>query len=260
MEPESFEEQAVNEEAVEAKNFFARLGCVYSSPREAFTEIGRAPRLILPIIAILLLGAFSGWYVSQKVDMSEVMRAQMERLVKRGMMTEGQMTMALAERNTPSTGRAAAMIAGGGIAYLVYCLIFAGYGKFFSMMKGAKNSYKNLFTVSLYALLAVSIVSTVLTVIILQLKGQGRIVVADPNNIVASNLGTWIESAVGTDVLPVFIMKLLRAVDIFNIWIIALMSIGFSAVSNKLKTASAALWLVGAYVIIHIIGAAIAPR
>jgi hypothetical protein len=49
-------------------------------------------------------------------------------------------------------------------------------------------------------------------------------------------------------------MKLLEYVDVFAIWTIALLSIGYSAVSRKLKTSTAAIWLVGAYAIIAIIG------
>ena len=261
MEPETSGEP-VQEEAAAAKNFFARLGGVYSSPREAFMEIGRAPRLVVPLIALLLISAFSGWYLLRKIDMSAARQAQMERLVRSGRITETQMKQMLEDGNAASadgTGASMAVmgIVGGSAASLMFCLLIAGYGSLFSKMTGAKNGFKNLLEVSIYAMLAVSIVSTVLTVIILQLKGQGRIAVTDTNTIISSSLGTWITSVDGEDVLPAFVLKLSHAVDIFNIWIIALLSIGFSAVSYKLKTASAALWLGGAYVVLYTINAAI---
>ena len=252
MEPETFGEPA-QEETVRARNFIARLGGVYSSPWEAFTEIGSAPRLVIPIIAILIVSAFGGWYVMQKIDTRAVMQAAMEQAVRQGRMTEEQMNQQMA-MSAAAAGPVTAV--GAGVYVVIICLAVAGYGKLFSMIAGAENSYKSLFEVSIYAMLAVSVVSTILTVIILQIKGQGRI--TDIDSIVASSLGSWIEIAAGADVLPKFIMRLAIAVDIFNIWTIALLSIGFSAVSKKLKTSVAAIWLGGAYIIFSIINAAAA--
>jgi len=253
MEPETFDDH-VEEESVEAKSFFTRLGGVFFSPGEAFTEIGRAPRLVIPIIALLLLSAFSGWYLAQKIDTQAASRAALEQAVKQGRITEDQMNQQMA---MASRAAGPILIAGSVFSVLIVCLVIAGYGKLFSAIKGAENSYKSLLTVTFYAMLAVSIVSTVLIIIILQIRGRQYMGAADVNTIVASNLGSWIESAVGTNAMPKFIMRLANAVDIFNIWIIALLSIGFSAISKKLKTATAAIWLGGAYAIISIITAAI---
>ena len=253
MEPETLGE-TVQQEAVKAKNFFARLGGVFFSPREAFTEIGHAPRMIIPIIALFLISVFGGWYAMQKIDMQATMRTQLEQAVKQGRITEEQMNQQIAIVGA-AAGPVTAVVSG--VIVLILCLVIAGYGKLFSMMAGAENSYKNLFEVSSYAMLVVAIVSSVLMVLILQIKGQARIEATDLNSVVASNLGSWIESALGVDALPKFIMGLAKAVDIFNIWRIALLSIGFSAVSKKLKTASAAVWLTGAYLVFSVINAAI---
>jgi len=254
MAPETFGEP-VQEETVRAKNFFARLGGVFSSPREAFTEIGRAPRLVIPIIALILISAFGGWYLAQKIDTQTAARTALDQAVRQGRITVEQMDRQLA---MTSVTAGPVIAVAGSITALILCLVIAGYGKLFSMGAGAENSFKNLLAVSVYAMLAVSVVSTVLAIIILQLKGgEGRIEIADAGSIVASNLGSWIESAFGADALPKFILNLAKAVDIFNIWIIALLSIGYSAVSKKLKTSAAAVWLCGAYVICYMINAAI---
>ena len=251
MEPETFDETV--QEEVRAKNFFSRLGGVFFSPREAFTEIGQAPRLVIPIIALFLVSAFGGFYAAQKIDTRAATRTQLEQAVKQGRITEEQMNQQTA---IAAAAAGPVLAVAGGVFAIILCLVIAGYGKLFSMMAGRENSYKNLLEVSIYAMLAVSVVSTVLMVIILQIKGQARIGAADLNSVVASSLGSWIESAAGADAFPKFIMALAKAVDIFNIWIIALLSIGFSAVSRKLKTASAAMWLTGAYIIFSIISAA----
>jgi len=253
MEPETFGEP-VQEEAVKAKNFFSRLGGVFFSPREAFTEIGSAPRLVIPIIALFLISALGGWYMVQKIDTRAATRTQLEQAVKQGRITEEQMNQQMA---MAAVAAGPVVSVAGGVSALVLCLVIAGYGKLFSMITGRENSYKSLLEVSIYAMLAVSVVSTVLIIIILQIKGSARIELTDINDIVASNLRSWIESAFGADILPRFIMRLAAAADIFNIWIIALLSIGFSAVSKKLKTSTAAMWLGGAYVIFSVINAAV---
>jgi len=253
MEPETFS-KSDQEETVKAKNFFTRFGDVFFSPREAFTEIGRAPRLVIPIIVLFLINAFSGWYLAQKIDTRAATRTALEQAVKQGRITEEQANQQLA---MVAAAAGPVLAVTGGVSVLIICLIIAGYGKLFSMLAGAENSYKSLFEVSLYAMLVTSVVSTVLLIIILQIRGRGYVGAADLNSVIASNLGSWIESAGGADVLPKFIMRLAAAVNIFNIWLIALLSIGFSAVSRKLKTSTAAMWLGGAYAIFSIISAAI---
>ena len=253
MEPENFNE-SVQEEVVKANNFFTRLGGVYFSPREAFTEIGLAPRLAIPIITVFLISAFGGWFIAQKIDMATATRQALEQAVKQGQITEEQMNQRAAMISAAS-GPIIALSSSFGA--LLLCLVIAGYGKLFSMISGIKNSFKSLLVVSLYAVLAVSVVSTVLTIIILQIKGEINIEAADANSIVASNLRSWIVSITEADILPQFIMRLAGVVDIFNIWIIALLSIGFSAVSKKLKTSAAAMWLSVPYFIFYLINATI---
>jgi hypothetical protein len=52
-------------------------------------------------------------------------------------------------------------------------------------------------------------------------------------------------------------MSLANGIDIFVIWMIALLAIGYAMVSRKLKTATAAVWLAGAYFVLIVIGAAL---
>ncbi|MDR0311604.1 MAG: hypothetical protein LBJ21_08455, partial [Acidobacteriota bacterium] len=82
MEQETLGEP-VREESVKAKNFFSRLGGVFFSPREAFTEIGRAPRILIPVIAIIMVGALSTWYITVKIAPSVIIKEQLGGLYER---------------------------------------------------------------------------------------------------------------------------------------------------------------------------------
>ena len=245
-------QESMLEETPKPKNFFSRLEGVYFSPKTAFEEIGRSPSVLIPIIVLIVVSMLSGYYLSTKLDIRSAAIAQMEQRVQQGEITQEQMDQQLA---IASKFTGVVLIVGSGISSLVGCLIIAGFIKLFSIFIGAENQYKGLFAVSLYVMLAVSIVSTALMVVILYFKQPGEVNAASISSVVASNLGAVLESILGENALPKFVMALARGIDVFYIWIIALLSIGSSAVSKKLKTSTAATWLVGAYAIILVIGA-----
>ena len=95
-------------------------------------------------------------------------------------------------------------------------MIIAGFIKLVSTFIGAENRYKGLFAVCLYAMIAVSIVSTILMVVILYFKQPGEMTATSISSVVASNLGALLESILGENALPKFVMALAKAL-IFSI-------------------------------------------
>ena len=89
---------------------------------------------------------------------------------------------------------------------------------------GIENGFKKLFSVSLYTFLAVGIISSILFIVVLFLKSPDEI---DIQNMVGSNLAALLTMLFGKDGLPKFVMKLARWVDIFALWMVALLSIGY---------------------------------
>jgi hypothetical protein len=180
--------------------------------------------------------------------------AQFEMMVQQGAMTKEQM-----EQRLPMALKAAGiqLIAMTTLASIFGTLIVAGYAKLFSLMTAAENQFKPLLSVTTYGMLAVSIVQYALMILILQLKGPGEVGLTQINSVIASNLGSILSSFFGDDVLPKFFMSLANGIDIFVIWMIALLAIGYAMVSRKLKTATAAVWLAGAYFVLIVIGAAL---
>jgi hypothetical protein len=147
-----------------------------------------------------------------------------------------------------------------GVGTLLTALIVAGVFRLISRLAGVENSFKAIFCVTAYVMLAVSIVSFSLLALVASFKDPGELTYSNMRSLVASNLGSVLDSLFGEDVLPKFFMKLFQYVDIFVIWYIALLSIGYSAVSRKLKTATVATWFSILYGIIAVIGAAWASR
>lgn len=234
-------------------SFFSRLFGTFTSPRSAFKEIGQAPGVLTPLACLVVLGLLTGLYLSRTLDLESATVKSMEMMVERGSMTKEQMEQAL-----PMALKAAGiqLIAVTSLASLLMACLIAGYAKLFSLFVAAENRYKPLLAVTAYAMLAVSIVQYALMILVLQMKGPGEVDPTQMNAVVASNLGAILSSFWGNDVLPRFVLSLANGVDIFAIWMIALLAIGYAIVSRKLKTSTAAVWLTGAYVLIIVIGAA----
>ena len=96
MESETVNESVQQEETIKPRSFFSRLGNVYFSPGETFREIGLAPRVLVPIIAMIIISMAAGYYLSQKIDLTSLQAAQLEKMVAAGSLTKEQMEQQMA--------------------------------------------------------------------------------------------------------------------------------------------------------------------
>lgn len=257
MDSETKSESVSQAEAIKPQSFFSRLGGVYSSPRQTFQEVGRSPRVLIPIVALIIIGLLFGYLLIQRVDVNALAAEQMDRmeqLVARGYMTQEQFDQAKERAASAPRWRT---VVGIPFGLILTALIIAGLAKLVSAaFLGAGNRFKAILSVTLFTTIAVFLVYRALFTLILFLKDPAELSASGINSLLASNLGTWISSILGADALPKFLMGLARWVDIFAIWKIALLAIGYSAVSQKLKASTAATWLGIAYGIIALISTA----
>ena len=253
MEPQTPSE-SIQTEDTKPRNFFSRLSGVYFSPGETFKEIGRSPNVLMPIIFLIVIGTLVGYFMSQKVDVGSMMSEQLEQAVAEGKITQEQADQQVAVMSRFGQYQ---LVVGSGLGNLIIALAIAGVFKLLSLFIGAENRFKTVFSVTLYALIAVFLVQYIVTSVILYFKSPGELNFASLTSLVASNLGALIASLLGEDALPKYLMRLFSWIDIFAIWIIALLSIGYAAVSRKLTTSTAAVWLGGTYVVIALIGSAL---
>lgn len=236
--------------AAAPKNFFARLSGVYFAPGETFQEIGRAPRIVVPLIVLVLLTLLSVYIFFDRIPMDKMMEQRLEQAV-----ASNQMTPEQAEQQREGMRKFAPVMKVGaplfaGIFVVIMTLVIAGLAKLVSMMMGIENSFMPLWAVAIYATLAVAIVSSVLFIILVFLKSPEEI---DAENPVGSNLAAVLAMAGVT--LPRFLKTFLTYVDLFFIWKIVLLAIGFAAVSRKLKT-NTALVYTGVVALLFALGAA----
>jgi hypothetical protein len=236
------------------QNFFSRLIGVWFSPGETFAEIGRAPRILAPMLTLMLIGCVGGYLMINRIGVQTFFSHQFEQAVASGQMSQEDADKQL-EKMT--TGPAATVTKYsfpviGLIQYLVIALILAGVAKLVTALMGGENEFKPVLSVTLFALLGTGIITSILLVIVLYLKSPEEI---DVNNLLGSNLAALLTVALGKDGLPKFVMALARWVDVFGIWLLTLLSIGYAAVTRRMKTGTFAMALGGLYVVMALIAA-----
>jgi len=237
--------------------FLSRLTGVWFSPTETFTQLGKRPDFVIPLICLLVIGGIVGYVMIDRIGVTNFFSQGMRQAVDSGRMTQEQMDTQLAAM---TSGRTPMIIKGGfilsgAVSNVIFALVSAAVLRLVSMVMGYENGFKKLLSVCLYTFLAVGIISSVLFVVILFLKSPEDI---DIQNLVGSNLAALLTSMLGKDGLPKFIMNLARWIDVFALWMVGLLAIGLAAVSQKLKTQTA-LWIVGGiYAVVAICGSLIA--
>ena len=241
--------------AAEPQGLLSRISGVYFSPGETFAAIGRAPKFIIPIILVALLGAAANYLLTSRLGYESMMRKQMQPLVERGFLTQEQADEQIQRR---STGTAAIIgkVQGPlttGIGVAVVLLAVAGLFKLYSLIIGAENKFKPLLAVTAYTFLALSLIQTVLFIIVIYLKEPDDIDLINP---VGSNLAALLPLV--SNAPSKFVKAVASWVDVFGIWRIALLSIGYAAVSHKMKVSTPAIFLTVLYIICAVLLSALA--
>ena len=138
------------------------------------------------------------------------------------------------------------------LGILLVALVIAGVFKLITLFVGAENTFRGVFSATLFAMTPYYIVYYALFALVASFKDTSGLSASDLQSLVGSNLGALLPK----DALPKFLMHLARQIDILRIWEICLLSIGYAAVSKKLKTSTAALWLSMLYLVMAIVIAA----
>ncbi len=239
----------------QSPGIIGRLNGIYFSPGETFPKIGRKPRSILPLILVAILVGLSTFMTTNRYGYENTVRKQMQAMVDRGWMPQDladQQIRAATTGSGATFGKIQGPI-GGGIAICIAVIALAGIFKLVTLIVGAESGFKALLGVTSWTFLAIAIPTTLLLAISLQVTAPEEVDMLNP---LPSNLGAWL-AATGV-VLPKFLSLLLSYVDIFGIWKLTLLAIGYAAVSRKLKSSTAAVFLIVLYVIVALLMSAVA--
>ena len=226
-------------EAPEKGNSFGRLIGAIFSPRETFESIARRPTWLVPIILLCAVQCAVIGIYGQRVGWRSLLEKQMGANAQFQQLPAAQQQQRI-EVALPYVSKIAyaEVIIGPFVALFLFAGIF---WLIFNMGAGAKIGYRIAMGVVSYSFVP-TIVGSLLGILVLYLKDPSTV---DLQNLVATNVASYLSSEA-----PAW-MHALRLVDVFLIWEMILLAMGFSAAApKKLSTAGAFAWIFGLWTLV----------
>jgi hypothetical protein len=217
-------------------NPFQRIIGVLFSPDATFASIARRPDWVVPLVLLLLVSLAAGIIMAPRVDFAAPAREAMEQNKN---VPQEQIDKTV--RISTSVGKVFTYLAP--VLSLIGLLVIAGVVLLAFRIFGGEGDFKQAFSVTCYSSIP-SIIKSVVTLLVIVLRSaKGEMIHPQAlATIVRSNLGFLVDYKTH----PVA-FALLSSFDIFSIWFLALLIIGFSYVARVSKVKSAvtiiSLWL-----------------
>lgn len=212
-------------------NSFSRIAGVFFSPGETFASIVRRPDFVVPLVLIMVISLITGVLVAEKVDYKVLIRDQIESSPNAGKipadMKEKQISI--------GAGFAKALTFFAPITSVVGLVIFAAV--FFAAFKifGGEGDFLQAFSITAYAWMP-QLIRAVLTIIPVMTKKS--LTMMTLQNPIASNLGYFVDPK-----LHPILAAFLGSFDVFTIWTLILLIIGFAAMSRFSRAKAAVIML-----------------
>ena len=203
-------------------NHAGRLLGVFFSPKATFEDIARRPSWILPVVVMSILGLAVAFVMNQKIDWRDVAAKRIEESPRAASLSADQKEQQIAMSAKVSP----AFAYGFGVAWPVLQALAVG-GIFllaYNLMGGAGARFGTSLGITAHAYYP-WILYSLLFILILYLKAPGTV---DLENPIATNVGAFLPEST-----PKALMSLGKSIDIFSVWTLLLVSIGFTAVNPK---------------------------
>jgi Yip1 domain len=204
---------------------FGRIIGVLFSPKATFEDIARKPSWLLPVVISTLLGIAATVTMNKRMDWRDYISQQIEKNPQAANLSAEQKERQI-EMGTKIT--TASVYAVGVLGSTLFALIVAAVMMLaYNLLVGAGASFAQSLAISAHTLM-VGLVSTPVLLLILFLRPKGT---TDPENPMATNLAAFLPEDSAK-----WLMVLCKSLDIFTIWMLILLAIGFAAVNpRKLK-------------------------
>jgi hypothetical protein len=226
-------------------NSLQRIIGVLFSPDATMASIAKRPDWVLPLVFLLIASFAVGIVIAQHVDFGATVRESVEQNKN---MSQEQIDKAV--KMGSIFGKVATYLAP--VFNVIGLLIIAGVLLLAVRLFGGDGDFKQAFSVTCYASIP-SIIKAVVLLIIILARG-GTISAQALATLVRSNLGFLADFKANP-----MAFALLSSVDIFSIWLVVLLIMGFAYVSrlSKAKTAVIIISLWAVTVCFKLIGPAL---
>lgn len=205
------------------------------SPKRTFADIARRPTWVLPFVTLCLLSIVAGALIGQKTDWRGFFERQLSKNARTDQMPQDQKDRIIEKQMqfAPKLAFAFGLI---GTVVIIFVITLVYWGAF-NLFNGAGLNFKQAFGISNHAFVPL-IISSLLAIVILLIKPRGEV---DPEHFLASNLAAFLP-----DPSPHWLEVLGQSLELFWIWSLALVAVGFSAANpKKIKPAGAFLTVFG---------------
>ena len=227
-------------EEIQPRSFWSRWIGVYFSPAEAFEDIARKPDFIFPLLVIVLSAVAITETMLAKIGMERIIRNSIEMSGQAAKMSADQVQQAI-DRGK-GIGSILAHV-GGVLGAPIYLLIVAAIGlAVVNAIFGSPLSFKKAFSVTCYA----NLCGFVGALMVLPMILFGDVEHFNPNNPAPTNVGFFLNPLETSKPL----LTLASSFDLFTIWFVVLLGIGFSqATGGNVKARSVFLVYFGLWMI-----------
>jgi hypothetical protein len=201
---------------------FARIFGVFFSPKNSFEDIVRKPSWIAPVLVSTVLSIIAVVALNQRMNWREYIAQQIEKNSRAAQLSadQKQQQIEVSAKFTVAIVYVAGVMVPVCFALVVGLAMMGAY----NLLAGAGARFAASFAIVAHAAM-VGIVSTPLFLLVLFLKPPGTV---DPENPLATNLGALLP-----DESAKWLVTLCKSLDIFTIWTLILIAIGFAAVNPK---------------------------
>ncbi len=222
------------------KSFLQRLVGVFVSPGATFADVARKPDFIAPLIVSILATMAVFETMLGRIGAERIVRQSLEQSGRASNMSPEQLQQAL-EQGAKFTG--IFMHVTGLLASPIVLLVVAGLGLLImNAIFGSRLKFKTAFSVTCYANL-VSVLGAIIALAMILLADPEQLNAQNP---VPTNPGFFFNPRETSKPL----LSLLTSLDVFTIWFMALLGIGFSeAVSRKVKPTTIFLCFAGLWAV-----------
>lgn len=221
------------------KGEFARLSGIIFEPGATFRDIAAHPRWWPPLVIIMVLSLVFTYSFGQRVGWDRFMRQQMEMSPRTQNMDAATRDRAIEQgaRFAPVMGYAA-----GVVGVPLFALAAAGlFLMVFRVMLSADLSYRQVLALYCYSIIPL-IFSSVMGMVVMFLKDPEQF---DLQNPVLTNIGAFLDP-LNT---PKWLYSLATSVDVFTLWVLALLATAFAAAARKISWATSMAAVVGVWVV-----------
>jgi hypothetical protein len=215
----------------------ARIAGVFFNPKNAFADIARRPGWIAPMIVLMIVWLGLSVTLARRTDWVEVSKDQIakSKFAARQIDQLSDAQKAQAYEQAANRSRITQYVRGFIGWPLLLVVTAAIYLGIFKLLGGARTNFATAFAITTYAHLPMGL-RELLAIPVNIVKDPASI---DPQNFLASN-----PAAIFGNDLPTWQMVPLAFLDLFGIWALILMAVGFSASDPKKLPIGKALGIV----------------